>query len=166
MAGLGAAVAIICSPSHRMLMIKRAVRAGDRWSGQIAFPGGHMEGEEEPLECAFREVKEEVGLGGNLLNYQAQLGDVSPLSNPEFLVRPFVFSIESEPKLTLNSEEVSEARWLDPDERVNVSLELPRGMVDGYTWGEWIVWGMSKRIIDEFLSEGVFLKVWPRSARS
>lgn len=34
----------------------------DRWSGQVAFPGGRRDGLEPPLATAVREVSEEVGL--------------------------------------------------------------------------------------------------------
>ena len=47
----------------QILMIKRAARDGDPWSGHMAFPGGRMEKEDQSLrETAIRETFEEVGL--------------------------------------------------------------------------------------------------------
>ena len=46
-----------------VLFIKRAGRAGDRWSGHTALPGGKRDPEDaDDLAAAVRETKEEVGL--------------------------------------------------------------------------------------------------------
>ena len=49
-----------------VLFIKRASRTGDRWTGQIAFPGGGRESDDE-TDCAtsVRETHEEIGLDLN-----------------------------------------------------------------------------------------------------
>jgi len=46
----------------RCVLIKRATRAGDFWSGDIALPGGKAENSETSLECSRRETLEEVGI--------------------------------------------------------------------------------------------------------
>ena len=56
-AGLRAAVSIILrmnGGSIEILFILRALREGDPWSGQIAFPGGHF----EPRDQSMRETAE------------------------------------------------------------------------------------------------------------
>ncbi len=46
-----------------ILMIKRAEREGDPWSGHMAFPGGRMDpGDANGFSVAVRETEEEVGL--------------------------------------------------------------------------------------------------------
>ncbi|KAG5458036.1 MAG: hypothetical protein BJ554DRAFT_1822 [Olpidium bornovanus] len=45
-----------------ILFIKRATRAGDRWSGHVAFPGGKQEPSETARQTAERETREELGL--------------------------------------------------------------------------------------------------------
>ena len=50
-AGLRAAVSIILrmnAGSIEILFILRALREGDPWSGQVAFPGGHFEQRSKP----------------------------------------------------------------------------------------------------------------------
>eukprot|EP01126_Amoeba_proteus_P054444 TRINITY_DN6698_c0_g1_i12.p1 TRINITY_DN6698_c0_g1~~TRINITY_DN6698_c0_g1_i12.p1 ORF type:complete len:223 (+),score=19.68 TRINITY_DN6698_c0_g1_i12:145-813(+) len=46
----------------QMLFIKRTERVTDRWSGQVAFPGGKVEDGESWLDCAVRETREEIGI--------------------------------------------------------------------------------------------------------
>ena len=46
-----------------ILFIKRAGRAGDRWSGHVALPGGKRDAEDaDDISAAIRETREEVGL--------------------------------------------------------------------------------------------------------
>ena len=46
-----------------VLLIRRAERTGDPWSGQVAFPGGKkQEGDLTARDTAVRETMEEVGI--------------------------------------------------------------------------------------------------------
>src|SRR2546430_16517061 len=45
------------------LLVQRAEREGDPWSGQIGLPGGQVkQGDETPGAALHREVEEEVGI--------------------------------------------------------------------------------------------------------
>lgn len=60
-----AATALVVAPTAEgaaLLLIERAQRTGDRWSGHIALPGGRRETGETPAATAARETREEVGL--------------------------------------------------------------------------------------------------------
>ncbi|KAL8712873.1 MAG: hypothetical protein Q9220_003081 [cf. Caloplaca sp. 1 TL-2023] len=49
-----------------VLFIKRAARAGDRWTSHIAFPGGRRDPEDDHDQAtSIRETREEVGLDLN-----------------------------------------------------------------------------------------------------
>ena len=45
-----------------VLFIQRQINEKDLHSGQIALPGGHVDGEESDFQAILREVREEVGL--------------------------------------------------------------------------------------------------------
>src|SRR5437773_12213405 len=105
-----AAVAIILhegSDGLAAVFIKRAVRAGDPWSGQIAFPGGRREPTDaDLLATAIRETHEEVGVeltGAMLLG---ALDDLQPRTPtlPPVIVRPFVFAVADRPPLVADVE--------------------------------------------------------------
>ena len=79
-----AAVAAVLRPGlddTEVLLIRRAERPGDPWSGQMAFPGGHLEDDDPHLaHTAMRETAEEVGLD---LADDALIGALAPIrANP------------------------------------------------------------------------------------
>lgn len=63
-----------------LLFIKRACRAGDPWSGHIAFPGGKREpSDHDDMHCALRETMEELGLdlaNSSRFQFLGQLDDL------------------------------------------------------------------------------------------
>ena len=65
---LWAAVAIILTPQpDSILLIRRADRSGDPWSGHMALPGGRREaGDSDLAGTAIRETVEEVGIRTHL----------------------------------------------------------------------------------------------------
>lgn len=71
-----AAVAIVLS-GDEVLLMRRAEREGDRWSGQISLPGGHAEDADLDLaHTARRETQEEVGVD---LDAAESLGALAPV---------------------------------------------------------------------------------------
>jgi 8-oxo-dGTP pyrophosphatase MutT (NUDIX family) len=156
-----AAVAVVIAPDpDALLVVRRAERQGDPWSGQMALPGGRRDEGEDLLFTALRETEEEVGI---VVAPEALLGvldDVAPITPvlPPIAVRPFVFRIERRPPLRPN-DEVAEAHWvplatlLAPDTRVQVDIDH-RGSVrrvPAYRLAEGTVWGMTERILSDLL---------------
>ena len=77
---------------------------------------------------------------------------------PPVVVRPFVFAIGGRPTLTL-SDEVTAAFWVPlahlraPEARREIALTI-RGVertFPAYLIGEYVVWGMTERILTPFL---------------
>jgi 8-oxo-dGTP pyrophosphatase MutT (NUDIX family) len=110
-----------------ILMIKRAEREGDPWSGHMAFPGGRMDkGDAHGFAVAVRETEEEVGLTlGPVDKCIGRLTDLNARPHRGtfgMAVSPFVFRLEREVRFTPNYE-VAEVVWvpleflLDTDNR-------------------------------------------------
>lgn len=160
-----AAVALIHVPApDAILLIHRATRDGDPWSGQMGFPGGHVEAADPDLVAtAIRETAEEVGIRLERAQLVGPLDDVAPRSvaPPPFLVRPFLFALPSRPPLQLSSE-VAGASWIDwsalvdPGNRREVPFPLqgPRRAVPAFVVDGQVIWGMTERVLAGLIAGG------------
>lgn len=147
-----------------LLMIKRAERIGDTWSGQMAFPGGRMDPEDvNSFAAAMRECDEELGIDiAPYTHFLCRLHDVQALGGGRqlpLLVSPFILSMHTMPEFKPNHE-VAEIVWIPLEyfRRVGnrnyfemnhkgIDYALPCYMYRGYR-----VWGMSLRMIEELLN--------------
>lgn len=164
--GRRAAVALILRTSEHgfleLLMIKRAVYAGDPWSGHIALPGGREEPGDGSLEdTAIRETLEETALDliadGLLFG---RLDDLGPRSAPlpPISITPFLFAYGG-PGIVTPSPEVAEAFWVpvdalrDPRASREIELELTGGprRVTSFEHEGHIIWGLTEQILRQFL---------------
>lgn len=160
--GNAAAVAAIFRESFgftEILLIERAHREGDPWSGHMALPGGRRSPEDPGLHTtATRETLEEIGVD---LARSARLLGVLPAedatgrgSASQLHIVPFVFELTEEVDFTLNHE-VKEALWtpIEPllrgERRTSVRIDyqgqawdLPGWSVEGRT-----VWGLTYRML-------------------
>ena len=145
------------------LFIRRAVRAGDTWSGQIAFPGGRRDpGDADLLATAIRETGEEVGVDLSSAERLGVLDDLYPRTPvlPPVVVRPFVFALTARPTIVVSSE-VQDAFWVSfralraPGVASTVTVDhpgIPRRVLPAYTLGNHTIWGMSERILTPLIS--------------
>lgn len=160
------AVAIILQVQDgelHILMIKRAEREGDPWSGHMAFPGGRMDpGDAHGYAVALRETREEIGLD---LERQAhcigRLSDINARPRRSALgmaVSPFVFRMDRPAYCTINHE-VAEVVWVPLEfllnnanrktmswQRKRLKLKMPC-----YFYGERRIWGLSLAMLDELM---------------
>jgi 8-oxo-dGTP pyrophosphatase MutT (NUDIX family) len=160
---LWAAVAIILVPDpDALLLIRRAERLGDPWSGHMALPGGRREPHDpDLLTTSMRETAEEVGIELSPAELAGGLEDVVPRTPvlPPIAVRPFVFVRETRPTVILNAEATA-ATWvplahlLRPDTHHLVRLEVSGSsrLVQAYELSDGIVWGMTERILSQLLN--------------
>jgi 8-oxo-dGTP pyrophosphatase MutT (NUDIX family) len=160
-----AAVALVLVPGTRgveVLLIRRAERADDPWSGQVAFPGGRQDpGDPDLLATAMRETREETGVDLARAERLGVLDDLVPTTPtlPPVLVRPFVFALSERPALAAEQGEVARAFW------VALARLAARGarqdlvlMVRGvertfpaYRVGADVIWGLTERILTPFM---------------
>jgi 8-oxo-dGTP pyrophosphatase MutT (NUDIX family) len=144
-----------------ILLIRRAERADDPWSGQIALPGGRYDvGDGDLFATAVRETREETGVDLSGAERLGVLDDLYPRTStlPPVVVRPFVFGLAQRTAL-VPSDEVQRAFWLplrrlsEPGVRREVTLTL-RGAVrtfPAYLVDEDLIWGMTERILTPFV---------------
>lgn len=166
-----AAVAIVLrqpSPDHEveLLFIRRSERAGDPWSGHIAFPGGRRDAEDASLlDTALRETHEEVGLDlrehGTLLLRLPDMAARAKGKRMSFSIAPFVFAL-GHPYVSLapDEREVAEVIWapLGPlargEHKTTHTIDyggdrydLPATLV-----GEHVLWGLTYGMMETLLA--------------
>jgi 8-oxo-dGTP pyrophosphatase MutT (NUDIX family) len=138
-----------------VLFIKRAERAGDPWSGDIAFPGGKREPEDLSLyTTAVRETEEEVGLRLADAAFLVRLHDVRAQSSG-YRVAQFVFALENPEAAISTSAEVMSTLWVPLARlarsegvgtiaytRDGVTRQLPCVQL-----GAHVLWGMTYRMV-------------------
>jgi 8-oxo-dGTP pyrophosphatase MutT (NUDIX family) len=144
------------------LFIRRAVRASDPWSGQVALPGGRQDpADPDLLATAIRETREETGVDLAGAERLGVLDDLFPRTRtlPPVVVRPFVFGLATRPAL-IPSPEVERAFWLplarfsEAGVRRDVVFTV-RGSertFPAYLVDDEVIWGMTERILTPFLA--------------
>ena len=161
-----AAVAIMVregSDATEMLMIRRATREGDPWSGHMGFPGGRRDpGDPSNFSCALRETWEEIGV--DLAEWGTPLGELSDVNTgwrkdrPEMLVTPFIFQVSELPAMTPNHE-VDDIVWVPLHFLLNEQNREPlewewKGQkmeTDSFLYSTYRIWGLSLMMIDEMM---------------
>ncbi len=146
-----------------VLFIRRAERAGDPWSGHMAFPGGRREdADRDLLATAIRETEEEIGVdltrSAELIGALDEQDATGRATSDPLPTRPFVFELLGDPNLTLSGE-VTEVLWapvgplVRGERRTSVevaylgeSYTLPGWDVDGR-----VVWGLTYRMLSMLL---------------
>ena len=141
-----------------LLVIRRAERVGDPWSGQMGLPGGGAQPNDTSLEdTALRETLEETGIDiradGHVLGALDDHRPRTPLL-PAIIVTPVVTVVRPDVVLTLNAE-VADALWIplrelrDPSTQRDSDVQI-RGETrrePSFVVGPTIVWGMTNRIL-------------------
>ena len=158
--GLDADAAVVVflravNQGFQVLLVKRAEKAGDPWSGQTALPGGKGSSEDQNLsETVVRETLEETGI--NLLVGCRFLGAMEPVRStqkPEMKILPFVVFQEKEQRVDLN-EELTEYFWIPLAEFAKNKGAVKFGVDENpaYVIKNHVVWGLTYRILDKLLA--------------
>ena len=146
----------------RVLLMKRAERPGDPWSGHISLPGGRYESFDHDLHAtAIRETHEELGIELAGARYLGQLPPLHPrTSGPTGIeVTPFVFLTEVAVEPVCGPEALA-AFWLPLATAAAGTLDgtytypssamtFPSWNYDGH-----VIWGLTWRIIGDVLALG------------
>jgi 8-oxo-dGTP pyrophosphatase MutT (NUDIX family) len=160
------AVAAVLAPVYRdeagrlrLVLIVRTDRG--HHGGQLAFPGGRVDPEDETLVAtALREAHEEIGLEPRLVEVIAELPRVE--SGPTRIeVHAFLGRIPAAVEWRPSPEEVVEVLTPTVDELWDPALRRehlftnarwPEGLlVDGIPVGDRVLWGMTLRLLDDLV---------------
>lgn len=158
------AIVIRITVAVDVLFIKRATRAGDRWSGQMAFPGGRREKEDSTqLETAIRETKEEVGLVLTKHSFIGNLDDVQARKSGKLLnfkISPHLFVVEDQKMdFILDKNEVEQVFWIPLEHLLNkenhIEFCFERGnlqvFLPGIQFLDNTIWGLSYMMLFDFV---------------
>jgi len=163
-----ASVALVLAPADEgveLLLIRRATRDNDPWSGHIAFPGGRRDpSDPDPIATAIRETREEVGI--DLVTDAEPIGRLDELraiarQRPlDLVISPIVFSLRRPVTLALSAREVTGAVWVplaflasaDARSTHRRTLDDVTSDFPALRYGDYTIWGLTHRILDGFLT--------------
>ena len=163
-----AAVAMILADGAddlEVCFIRRAERAGDPWSGQVAFPGGRAGSDDRDAhDVAERETREEIGLS---LAADHRIGPlpirevVRPEIQNSLTLSPFVYYIgtgSATLDLASHAHEVADVFWVPLRHLFAASaateLDYPVGGVamtfPGIQFRDHVIWGLTLNVLNSF----------------
>jgi 8-oxo-dGTP pyrophosphatase MutT (NUDIX family) len=147
-----AATAVVIAPGPTALevaFIQRTERPGDRWSGDMALPGGTRDsGDRDLAATAARETYEEIGVA--LGAPDGRLDDQRGRTR-RGVVASFVYTLDTRPTLRPDPFEVAAALWIplpwlfDPAAATRhrwTGIPFPAIEHEGR-----IIWGLTHRIL-------------------
>ena len=160
--GPAAAVAAVARKGElgpEMLFIERSTKKDDPWSGQMAFPGGRAEeNDDDSLATAVRETSEELGID---LEDSLLLGRLSDLeggprgTRQRLTVTPYVFWLSGQRPVSDPNHEVAGVIWVPVSELLEPSryIEYFYPPLGSDSWpgitveGERVIWGLTLRML-------------------
>ena len=159
-----ASVAVIfrdAQDDEELLLIRRAEREGDPWSGQVAFPGGMVSPADKSFEdTAKREAVEEVGvdLSGGAAVFRGYMRDFRARTK-EVVVVPSVFKLVAASSVLTPNQEVASCEWASlgelAGEEARSSYLIPKGggqiPFPCIVHRGLVVWGMTERILSTII---------------
>lgn len=148
-----------------LLLIQRATRDDDPWSGHMALPGGRRDPHDaDVMATAVRETREEVGIDlavdAEPIGRLDELRAIARHRPLDLVISPVVFALRHPVVLTLSPREVESAVWVplsffgSPGARATYSRTLD-GVASNYPafrYERYTIWGLTHRILEGFLS--------------
>jgi len=124
---------------------------------QVSFPGGAIEPDEGPLQCALRETEEEIGVDPRHVSVLGRLDEIFTITN--YTITPFVGVLPHPYEFQANPFEIAEVfdvsieHLLRPEICRVEMTEAPWGAFPIYYYetDRYTIWGATARILTQFL---------------
>jgi 8-oxo-dGTP pyrophosphatase MutT (NUDIX family) len=160
------AVVLASAPTGvELLLIQRATRDRDPWSGHVALPGGRRDPDDaDVIATAVRETREEVGIDlaadGEPIGGLDELRAVARNRPVDLVITPLVFALHRPVTLSLSPREVESAVWVPLSFLTSAQARATyRRPLDGGSTGypafryeHYTIWGLTHRILEGFLA--------------
>lgn len=110
-------VTCLLTNNGKLLILKRSNNVST-YKGQWGGVAGFVEPDEQPLDTAFKEIKEEVGLDRGDVTLQQKgkpliFDDIYEGKTYHWIIHPFVFKVQKKEKIQIDWEH-SELLWIPP----------------------------------------------------
>jgi 8-oxo-dGTP pyrophosphatase MutT (NUDIX family) len=127
--------------------------------GQISFPGGKAEKEDQsPEMTAIREAQEEVGIDPSLVEILGKLSELY-VEVSRFSIQPILAWADQKPSFLINTEEVERlilfplTTFAESETIFETELNTVRGLlrVKYYPFDNEIIWGATAMVLSELI---------------
>ncbi len=139
-------------PAHPGLVLTERRSDLKRHAGEISFPGGRRDGDEDLIETALREAEEEIGLSPDNVEIVGALPPIGTFVT-NYKITPFVGVIEEGMRFEPNPTEVESVLVASLDD-LAAGYEkrrlVRRGVpikTDTYLVADKLIWGATARIL-------------------
>jgi 8-oxo-dGTP pyrophosphatase MutT (NUDIX family) len=140
-----------------ILAILKSDTPGYPWRNQVALPGGHVDKTDPtPLETAYRELKEEIGISKDQVELIGSMGHFQTIGHKDIEVFMGVWNCYRD-TISFDSKEISKILEIPIESLLKKHLSSRFcGHIPGidkllYPFEEVVVWGVTARIFHYFI---------------
>ena len=140
-----------------LLAIQKSDTRGYPWRNQVALPGGHIDkNDASPIDAAYRELKEELGIPPSQVELIGSLGHFQTITKPRD-IEVFVGLWNGRGPIRYDTVEIS--RVLEIPLKSLLETHVSNGYHGRqfgveeltYPFSDVVIWGASARIINHFI---------------
>lgn len=139
-----------------LLAILKADNPGYAWRNQVALPGGHIdENDTSPLDAAYRELEEEIGISKNQVEFIGSLGHFQTIQHKEIEAFVGLWDGDSE-TIAYDEKEIAKIIEIPVENLLKTHVSknfhgyIPNIAELLYPFEDVVIWGVTARIFHYF----------------